>query len=173
LAAEAEAARLAEEEAARLAAEEEAARLAKRKRRALQRRQSRSARLAGSGRARSVPRVVGPPSAEEPISEEAQRTLFRALAQARDDCTAAARDLPEAGGALFHLATIAQATGEHRQAVRLYERAAEAGEAAALTRLGDYYNFGIRPVREDVAARWSSTKRPWPPAIRPPPRRWR
>jgi TPR repeat protein len=33
---------------------------------------------------------------------------------------------------------------------RLYERAAEAGEAAALTRLGDYYNFGIRPVREDV-----------------------
>jgi TPR repeat protein len=94
--------------------------------------------------------IVGPPSAEEPISEEAQRTLFRALAQARDDCTLAARELPEAGGALFHLGTIAQATGEHRQAVRLYERAAEAGEAAALTRLGDYYNFGIRPVREDI-----------------------
>jgi TPR repeat protein len=95
--------------------------------------------------------TAGPPSAEEPISEDAQRAIFRALAAARDDCTEAARDLPEAGAALFHLATIAQATGEHRQAVRLYERAAEAGEAAALTRLGDYYNFGIRPIREDVA----------------------
>jgi TPR repeat protein len=91
-------------------------------------------------------RSWAPPRPKEPISEEAQRTLFRALAQARDDCTEAARELPEAGGALFHLGTIAQATGEHRQAVRLYERAAEAGEAAALTRLGDYYNFGIRPV---------------------------
>jgi TPR repeat protein len=150
LAAEEEAARLAEEEAARLAAEEEAARLAEEEAARLAA-EAESARLAEAQAAleRCVS-VVGPPSAEEPISEEAQRTLFRALAQARDDCTAAARDLPEAGPALYHLATIAQATGEHRQAARLYERAAEAGEVAALTRLGDYYNFGIRPIREDV-----------------------
>jgi TPR repeat protein len=94
--------------------------------------------------------IAGQPSAMEPISEDAQRELFSALAQARGDCTEAARELPDAGGALFHLGTIAQVTGEHRQAVRLYERAAEAGEVAALTRLGDYYNFGIRPVSEDV-----------------------
>jgi TPR repeat protein len=152
LAAEAEAARLAEEEAARLAAEEaareaeEAAAAA-----AAEEAAAEAARLAaGHAALDRCLAIVGPPSAEEPISEEAQRTLFRALAQARDDCTLAARELPEAGGALFHLGTIAQATGEHRQAVRLYERAAEAGEAAALTRLGDYYNFGIRPVREDI-----------------------
>jgi TPR repeat protein len=85
-----------------------------------------------------------------PVSEDAQRALFRALAAARADCEAAVQALPEAGPALYHLATIAQATGEHRQAVRLYERAAEAGVPAALTRLGDYYNFGIRPIGEDV-----------------------
>jgi TPR repeat protein len=94
--------------------------------------------------------TAGPPSAEIPVSEDAQRAAFRALAAARQDCADAARALPGAGAALFHLATIAQASGEHRQAVRLYEQAAGAGVAAALTRLGDYYNFGIRPVREDV-----------------------
>jgi TPR repeat protein len=34
--------------------------------------------------------------------------------------------------------------------VPLYEQAAANGVAAALTRLGDYHNFGLRPVREDV-----------------------
>ena len=141
--AEAEAARLAEEEAARIAAEEEAARQAT---------EAEAARrtMAEAALERCIA-VAGAPSAEEPISEAAQRALFRALAEARGDCVEAARDLPEAGGALFHLGTIAQATGEHRQAVRFYERAAEAGVGAALTRLGDYHNFGIRPVREDVA----------------------
>jgi TPR repeat protein len=148
-AAEAEAARLAEEEAARLA-EEEAARLAEEEA-ARAAAEAEAARLATAQAALDrCLAVAGPPSAEEPISEDAQRMLFRALAQARSDCTEAARELPDAGGALFHLATIAQVTGEHRQASRLYERAAEAGEPAALTRLGDYYNFGIRPVREDV-----------------------
>jgi len=138
-----QAARLAEEEAARIAAEEAAARQAT---------EAEAARrtMAEAALERCIA-VAGAPSAEEPISEEAQRALFRALAEARGDCVEAARDLPEAGGALFHLGTIAQATGEHRQAVRFYERAAEAGVGAALTRLGDYHNFGIRPVREDVA----------------------
>lgn len=94
--------------------------------------------------------TAGPPSAEVPVSEEAQREALRALARARADCAVAAREMPDAGAAVYHLATIAQATGEHRQAVRFYERAAEAGVTAALTRLGDYYNFGIRPIGEDV-----------------------
>ncbi|MDG4650560.1 tetratricopeptide repeat protein [Roseibacterium sp. SDUM158017] len=139
VAAEEEAARLAAEEAARVAAEEEAARLA-----------AEEARLAAEAALERCVAIAGAPTAEVPISEEAQRAAFRALAEARDDCTAAERDLPDAGAALYHVATIAQATGEHRQAIRLYERAAAAGVAPALTRLGDYYNFGIRPVREDV-----------------------
>jgi TPR repeat protein len=144
IAAEEEAARVAaEEEAARVAAEEEAARIAAE--------EAEAARIAAAEASlQSCLDIAGAPSAEAPISEAAQRAAFQALARARADCAAAVRDLPEAGGALFHLATIAQATGDHRQAVRLYERAAEAGEAAALTRLGDYYNFGIRPIREDV-----------------------
>jgi uncharacterized protein len=149
--AEEEAARLAAEEAARIA-EQEAARLAAEEEVARQAGEAEAARLTMAEAAlERCLAVAGPPSAEEPISEEAQRALFRALAEARGDCTEAVRDMPEAGGALFHLGTIAQATGEHRQAVRFYERAAEAGVAAALTRLGDYHNFGIRPVREDVA----------------------
>jgi TPR repeat protein len=151
MAAEEEAARLAAEEAARIA-EAEAARIAAEEEVARQAAEAEAARqtMAEAALERCLA-VAGAPSAEEPISEEAQRALFRALAEARGDCVEAARDLPEAGGALFHLGTIAQATGEHRQAVRFYERAAEAGIAAALTRLGDYHNFGIRPVREDVA----------------------
>jgi TPR repeat protein len=154
IAAEAEAARIAaEEEAARLAAEEEAARLAAEEEaaRLAAEAEAEAARIAAAEASlQSCLDIAGAPSAEAPISEAAQRAAFQALARARADCTAAVQDLPEAGGALFHLATIAQATGDHRQAVRLYERAAEAGEAAALTRLGDYYNFGIRPIREDV-----------------------
>src|SRR6056297_3260943 len=150
MAAEEESARLAAEEAARIA-EAEAARIAAEEEAARQAAEAEAARQAMAEAAlERCLAVAGTPSAEEPISEDAQRALFRALAEARGDCTEAARDLPEAGAALFHLGTIAQATGEHRQAVRFYERAAEAGVAAALTRLGDYHNFGIRPVREDV-----------------------
>jgi TPR repeat protein len=144
LAAEEEAARLAAEEAARRAAEEEAARLAA---------EEEAARQAAEASLATCLDIAGPPSAEAPISEAAQRTALQALSRARPACAAAVEALPEAeaGPALYHLATLAQATGEHRAAVRLYQRAADAGETAALTRLGDYYNFGIRPIREDIA----------------------
>lgn len=139
LAAEEEAARIAaEEEAARIAAEEEAARLA-------------AAEAAAQAALAECMDTAGPPTAEASISEAAQRDALRALAAAQGACIAAAEALPEEGGPIYHLATIAQVTGEHRRAVRLYERAAEAGIGAAYARLGDYYNFGIRPVREDVA----------------------
>jgi TPR repeat protein len=133
--AEAQRARRASEEAARLEAEE-AARIAAEKE-----------KLALVSRCMDI---AGPPSAEVARSEEDQRAFLRALAEAQDTCRDAAEASPDAGGPLFHLATIAQASGRHRQAVALYQRAADAGIAPALTRLGDYYNFGIRPIREDV-----------------------
>ena len=94
--------------------------------------------------------IAGEPSAENYPSEEAQSAALMALRDALPACRAAARALPEEGAPLYHLATAAQASGRHRRAVPLYERAAENGVAAALTRLGDYHNFGLRPVREDV-----------------------
>jgi hypothetical protein len=45
---------------------------------------------------------------------------------------------------------VAQARGDHREAVALYDRAAAAGIGAAHTRLGDYYNFAIGPIRPDI-----------------------
>lgn len=135
----AEAQRLAEEEAARVAAEAEAEAEAE------------TARLAEIATATAACMdAVGPPSAQEPVSQAAQAARFDALRDGRADCTRAVDLDPEAGGPLFHLATIAQARARHDEAVALYERAAEAGIAAAHTRLGDYHNFGIGRIRPDV-----------------------
>ncbi|WP_284265389.1 tetratricopeptide repeat protein, partial [Roseicyclus amphidinii] len=90
------------------------------------------------------------PSAAVPVSEAAQRAVFDRLRAALPLCEEAATLAPEAGGPLFHLATVEQARGAHRDAVALYERSAEAGVGAAHTRLGDYYNFGIGPIRADI-----------------------
>ncbi len=90
--------------------------------------------------------IAGPPSAAVPVSAEAQQDSFARLADAQAACRAAG----DAGPALFHLATIAQARSRHRQALSLYEQAAEAGVGAAYSRIGDYYNFGIAPIRSDV-----------------------
>src|SRR6056297_3501400 len=139
LAAEAEARRLAEEEAARLAAEAEARRLA----------EEEAARLAAEAAVESCMSIAGAPSAEVPISEDAQQAVFARLRDALAACAEAVELAPEAGGPLFHMATVAQARAQHRDAINLYERAAAAGVGAAHTRLGDYYNFGIGPVRAD------------------------
>ncbi|ABD55745.1 tetratricopeptide repeat protein [Jannaschia sp. CCS1] len=95
--------------------------------------------------------IAGEPSAENFPSEEAQRAALTALREALPACRTAAEALPDEGAPLYHLATASQAAGRHRRAVPLYERAAEAGVPAAFTRLGDYHNFGLRPVREDAA----------------------
>jgi TPR repeat protein len=96
--------------------------------------------------------TAGAPSAQVPISETAQRVAFEALRAALPACRVAVELSPEAGGPLYHLATAAQAQGDHRAAQALYRRAAEAGIGAAYTRLGDYANFGIGPVRTDLEA---------------------
>ena len=95
--------------------------------------------------------IAGEPSAENFATEEEQVAALNALREALAFCSAAAEALPDEGAPFFHLATAAQASGRHRRAVPLYEQAAENGVAAALTRLGDYHNFGLRPVREDAA----------------------
>ncbi len=95
--------------------------------------------------------IAGEPSAENYPSEEAQAAALTALRDALPFCRDAAQALPEEGAPFYHLATAAQASGRHRQAVPLYQQAADNGIAAALTRLGDYHNFGLRPVREDAA----------------------
>lgn len=144
---EAEAARLVEE--ARLAEEArvaEAARLAEA--------EAAAARAEEAARAQAALaqciEIAGEPSAENYPSEEAQGAALSALRDALPACRAAADALPEEGAPIYHLATAAQAAGRHRRAVPLYERAAEAGVPAAMTRLGDYHNFGLRPVREDA-----------------------
>ena len=95
--------------------------------------------------------AAGPASAGVPVSQSAQRAIFDRLRTALPLCEEAVAAAPEAGGPLFHMATVAQARGDHRAAFALYERAAAAGVGAAQTRLGDYYNFGIGPIRSDVA----------------------
>ncbi len=174
LAAEEEARRLAEEEAARIAAEEEAARIAAEEEAARIAAEEEAARLAAEEEARRLAEEAaaraaeearlaaieaavnacldgaGAPSAEVPVSEEAQRRFFASLRDARADCETAVELDPEAGAPLFHLATIAQARGRHDEALELYGRSAEAGVPAAHTRLGDYYNFGIGRVRTDI-----------------------
>ena len=94
--------------------------------------------------------TVGPPSAEVPVSAAAQAASFDRLRAGFALCQEAATLAPEAGGPLYHLGTLAQARGQHREAMTLYERAAAAGVGPAHTRLGDYYNFGIGGVRADV-----------------------
>ena len=94
--------------------------------------------------------TVGPPSAEVPVSAAAQAASFDRLRAGFAFCQEAAALAPEAGGPLYHLGTVAQARGQHREAMALYERAAAAGVGPAHTRLGDYYNFGIGGVRADV-----------------------
>jgi TPR repeat protein len=154
LAAEAAAAEEAGRAAQRAAAEEAAAQAEAR--RAIV--AAEVARLAAEREARRVAdaavaacmEAAGPATAGVPVSEAAQRALFDRLREALALCEEAARLAPEAGGPLFHLATVAQARGEHRDAVALYERAATSGVGPAQTRLGDYFNFGIGPVRPDI-----------------------
>lgn len=94
--------------------------------------------------------IAGAPSAQVPISEEAQSAHFAALRDALGDCTLAVELNPKAGEPLFHLATIAQARARHREAIILYQRAADEGIGPAHTRLGDYYNFAIGPIRANI-----------------------
>lgn len=149
IAAEEEAARLAAEEAARIAAEE-------------------AARAAAEAALAACLNTAGMPDAGVPVSEDAQAAALAAVRAAEADCALAVEALPdEAAPALFHLATLAQTSGEHREAIALYEEAVEAGIVPAQTRLGDYYLFGTGPIRPDfdeAAARYAAAAEGGDPA---------
>ncbi len=148
-AAEKKAAQAAAEKAARIAAEKEAARIAAANE-AARKAAEEAARKAAEGALAQCVEIAGSPDAGVPVSEAVQQEALRALAKAQPSCAKAVELLPEPGPALFHLATIAQVSARHRDAVDLYSRAAAAGVVQAETRLGDYYLFGIGPIRPDI-----------------------
>jgi len=111
--------------------------------------------LADTGPARSdeaaavCREIAGAPNAGAPVSREALNNYFSTLGRARPHCEAAVIGPGPDPAALFHLAVIMQREGAHERALEVFGFAAEAGVAAAHTKLGDYYNFGIGPVAED------------------------
>lgn len=93
--------------------------------------------------------IAGLPDAGAPPGAGAQAAYLAALAEARPYCAEAAAQGD--GPALYHLAMALAREGAHARAVEALQQAAGAGVAAALTRLGDYANFGTGPVAEDHA----------------------
>lgn len=93
--------------------------------------------------------IAGAPDAGVPVSRAAMADYLNALSRARPHCESAAQTDPRPPAPLFNLAAAQQRSGEHERAIANLEAAAEAGLAAARTKLGDYYNFGIGPVKED------------------------
>lgn len=110
---------------------------------------------AGQGQAQSgmaVQRcheIAGKPDSGAPLSREALAAHFSRLGEARAHCEAAVIGPDPDTEALFHLGVIMQREGVHERALEVFGMAAEAGLAAAHTKLGDYYNFGIGSVPED------------------------
>jgi len=94
--------------------------------------------------------AAGPPDAGTPVSREALDAYLGALSDARAACEEAIKLDPPAPDALFQVGVIRQRTGKHGEAVDLFDRAAQSGVAAAHTKLGDYYNFGIGRIEEDL-----------------------
>jgi len=99
--------------------------------------------------ARVCREIAGAPDAGTPVSREAMTSQFANLGRARPHCEAAAIGPDPDPTALFHLAVIMQREGAHARALEVFTIAANAGVAAAHTKLGDYYNFGIGPVQKD------------------------
>jgi TPR repeat protein len=102
-----------------------------------------------SGAAAVCHGIAGAPEAGAPVSRAAMTARFQTLGRARAHCEAAVIGPDPDSAALFHLAVIMQREGVHERARVLFAMAAKAGVAAAHTKLGDYHNFGIGPVRED------------------------
>ena len=105
--------------------------------------------VAQSSAATACNDIAGVPSSGAPVSREALNAYFGTLGKARAHCEAAVIGPNPDPEALFHLAVIMQREGVHDRALEVFQMAGDAGLAAAHTKLGDYYNFGIGPVRED------------------------
>ncbi|WP_188529811.1 tetratricopeptide repeat protein [Sinisalibacter lacisalsi] len=96
--------------------------------------------------------IAGPADAGVPANAESAARRRAAIAEAAEACTAAARADDAPADVLFLAAEVAQARRDLPAAFTLLERAADAGLAAAVTRLGDYHLFGVAPGGEDTEA---------------------
>jgi len=96
--------------------------------------------------------LAGPVDAGVPVSAAAGALKRSRIAEAATLCTAAAAAADAPPEVLFLAAEVAQARRDLSGAFDLLERAADAGLAAAQTRLGDYHLFGIAPAGEDAEA---------------------
>ncbi len=94
--------------------------------------------------------LAGPATAEAPVSKQAVNDYFSALRSARAACERAIIGPEPDPVALFQVAVMMQRDAEHTLALEVFELAAEAGVAAAHTKIGDYYNFGTGGVPEDI-----------------------
>lgn len=95
--------------------------------------------------------MSGAPTAAAPVSKQAVDDYFRGLVAARAACERAVIGPEPHPEALFQVAVLMQRDAEHALALEVFELAAEAGVAAAHTKIGDYYNFGTGGVKEDHA----------------------
>ncbi len=93
--------------------------------------------------------LAGPPDAGVAVTEEAQEELFLALEEAEPHCAEALERGSTDPEALFTMGAFHQLYGEHEEALERFEQSAEAGQAEASTKLGDYHLFGIGPLRRD------------------------
>lgn len=93
--------------------------------------------------------LAGPATAEVPVSKDAVGEYFRAVRSARAACERAVIGAEPDPEALFQVAVLMAADGEHALALEVFEIAAEAGVAAAQTKVGDYYLFGTGGVKAD------------------------
>jgi uncharacterized protein len=96
--------------------------------------------------------IAGPADAGVPANADVAASRRAAFAEAAEACTLAARAEDAPADVLFLAAEVAQARRDLATAFTLLERAAEAGLAAAETRLGDYHLFGVAPGGEDTEA---------------------
>lgn len=94
--------------------------------------------------------LAGPPDSGVPVSPAALEATLSALKAARPFCERAVADGSADAAAYFQLAVLLQAEGEHRAALEYFGKAAQMGLAAAHSKLGDYFLFGIGPVKADL-----------------------
>ena len=94
--------------------------------------------------------LAGPPDSGVPVSPKALEAALAALRLAQPDCEAAIADGSADAATYFQLAVLAQNQGDHTRALEYFAKSAEMGLSAAHSKLGDYFLFGIGPVKADV-----------------------
>ncbi len=94
--------------------------------------------------------LAGQPNSGVPANPGLLETSLENLSQAQPFCQTAIDGGANNSAAFFHLGVAAQHAGNHEDAQAHFLAAAELGLAAAQTKLGDYYLFGIGPVKADA-----------------------